>query len=587
MMLKRNTASLFICMICAIGMGVLPVISLRILQTVLDAVEGKGGITGYVIIYILFLGLTKILQNVLQFMRKGAHLSIRHDTEKTMMQEFLSLCMRVDLLSLENPDIQNRIGRLRNGLKDLYVNMMDGALTLCASVVTVIGVFRIIAQAGWQIMMLSALMLLPVWIVNISLTFKENQGWRDNYKRLRHQQYYSDVLSTRGYLKETRIFDSFGFFGRKWEGSYDDYNRKLVRLTLTTRLASAGLFFLMGAGIGLVVYLLLPGLEQGMITIGLLVAVVEGLREFSDDFIWGINGAVWGILHGRTLLLDKKALKDLAEGTGQEKKDLEIPEERKEEMGAAASEPGIMEIDHVWFRYPNSDTYILKGVTFTINAGEQIALVGENGSGKSTLAKLVLGFYKPEKGTIRYNGTDVSSMTSKQRKQIYGVVFQDYARYEITLRENLAFDNLEDQRDEEGYIRALQAVDGDKILSDCKDLDAVLGKKINGGIDLSNGQWQKLAIARVLYHNAVFTVLDEPSSAADPLAEVEIYRQYAEMTKHTSGILITHRLGSVQFCDRILLLKDGEIAEEGTHGRLIARDGIYAQMYRMQKEWYL
>ena len=361
----------------------------------------------------------------------------------------------------------------------------------------------------------------------------------------------------------------------------------MLRLTLTTRLASAGLFFWMGAGIGLVVYLLLPKLELGVISIGLLVAVVEGLREFSNNFIWGINGAVWEILYGRTLLLDKEVLRGLAKGTGQGKRSLETFGEKEEEPKQEASEPGNMEIDNVWFRYPNSDTYILRGITFTVNAGEQIAIVGENGSGKSTLAKLILGFYEPEKGTIRYNGVDVSTMTGEQRKKIYGVVFQDYARYEITLRENLAFDNLEDQTDEEEYSKALRAAGGDKILIDCKDLDAVFGKKINGGIDLSNGQWQKLAIARVLYHNAAFTVLDEPSSAADPLAEVEIYRQYAEMTEQASGILITHRLGSTQFCDRILLLKDGGIAEEGTHDSLIAKGGIYAKMYQMQKEWYL
>lgn len=581
---KRNKANFSICILCAAGIGVLPVISLRFLQAILDLMGGKNGITKYVVIYILFLGLTKVTQNVLCFIREKAYQAIRHDTEKTQMQEFLGLCMKISLLSFEQPDIHDRIGRLRNGLGDLYVNMMNGILTLCASVITVAGVFQIMAEAGWQTVLISMLVLLPVWMVNIRLTFKENKGWADNFWRVRRQQYYSDVISTRGYIRETRVFDSFGFFGRKWEESYDDYNRKLIRLTLTTRLASAGLFFLMGVGTGIVVYLLLPKLEQGIITIGLLVAVVEGLRGFSNDFIWGINGAVWGILYGKTLLGDKKALMELAKETDRREAAFEKMDWETEQVAAV---PGIMEIDHVWFRYPNSKTYTLKGVTFTINAGEQIALVGENGSGKSTLAKLVLGLYEPEKGTIRYNGMDVSALTREQRKKIYGVVFQDYARYEITLRENMAFDNLEDQMDEEGYTKKLHAAGGDKILSYCKGLDTVLGKKIDGGVDLSNGQWQKLAIARALYHNAEFTVLDEPSSAADPLAEVEIYRQYAEMTRHTSGILITHRLGSVQFCDRILLLKDGEIAEEGTHDILIAEGGAYAQMYQMQKEWYI
>jgi len=585
--LKQNKGSFFLCGLCAVGQGLLPVVSIRLLQYVLDEVTGNNRLSRYVILYILLILLAKILQNVMSFLQERASMNIRHNTERTEMQDFLASCMRIGVDSFESPELYDRISRLRNGLDNLYVSGMNGVLTLASGIITVIGVFKIISEAGWQVVLICLLTLLPIWIVNICLTFKENKGWRENHERVRRQQYYSDVITKREHAKETRVFDSYGFFGKKWEHSYDDYNRKLIKLTISTRLLSAFLFFLMGAGIGAVICLLLPRLGAGIITIGFLISVVEALRQFSNDFIWGINGAVWNILMSKTLLEDKRVLEEAARQAQKEEAGGATLHKDSGKAGQIVSSVGTMEIDDVWFRYPGSDTYTLKGISFTVRPGEQIALVGENGSGKSTLAKLVLGLYKPEKGSIRYNGVEVSTLTKEQRKEVFGVVFQDYARYEITLRENLAFYDLEHQDQDADYIRALRAVDGDKILSDCKGLDAVLGKKINGGVDLSNGQWQKLAIARILIHNAAFTILDEPSSAADPLAEVEIYQQYAKLTEHTSGLLITHRLGSIQFCSRILVLQNGKVMEEGTHQTLMEVGGIYAGMYQMQKGWYL
>ena len=581
---KRNMSSFFLCGICAVGQGIFPVITIRLLQYVLDEVSVIYRLPQYLLLYILLILLIKLLQNVITYLQANASLAIRHSTEQNEMKDFLASCMMIDVSSFEEPGIYDKISRLRNGLDELYVNGMNGILTLCSGIITIVGVFKIISAAGMQILLISVAMLIPIWLINICLTFKENKGWSENYERFRRQQYYSDVITKREFIKETRIFDSYKFFGKKWEDNYDIYNKKLIKLTTTTRLLSALLFFLMGSGIGIVVFLLLPKLMKGTITIGFLISVVEGLRQFSNDFIWKINGGVWNILTAKKLLNDNKALKKLAEETCKAERVFKESIENKEQ---SISLKGLMEIDNVWFRYPNSESYTLKGISFIIHPGEQIALVGEHGSGKSTLAKLVMGLYKPEKGSIRYNGIEVSALTKEQRKEIFGVVFQDYARYEITLRENLAFFDLENQNKDESYISALLAVDGGKILSDCKNIDTILGKKINGGVDLSNGQWQKLAIARIFTHAAKFTILDEPSSAADPLAEAEIYNQYAKLTENTSGILITHRLGSIQFCNRILVLSKGIIVEEGTHDVLMEADGIYASMYQMQKGWYI
>lgn len=587
--IKRHFIKMALCVSIAAGLGLLPIATVKLTQALVDeaasghhAAEGLG-------VYVLCMFLVKLIQNVLHYLREMCNLSISHTTELESGEAFLKLCRRLDLASFEQPGIYDRIGRLRNNIRYLYLWGVGGIGVLCTSVISVTGIFVILVSAGWKVFFVSLAALLPIWALNIRLTFLENKGWTDNFNRVRRQQYFSDVIHTREYMKETRTFNSFGFFGSRWEKAYDEYNRGLIRLTVTTRGVSAAAAFLTAAGIGMVIWILVPMVGQGVVTLGFLVSVVEGLRQMGGDFNWTINGAVKNLLWTRQLLRDLKALN--ADAAVQEP----VPEETdlfprggQEGMKEAGSpRPEWLEVEDLWFRYPGSERYILRGITFRIGPGEQVALVGENGSGKSTLAKLVLGLYKPERGSIRYGGVDVGAFTPRQRKEIFGAVFQDYAKYEISLRENLAFADLEDQTNDKSYLEALEKVGGMKILSDCGSLDAVIGRRIDGGVDLSNGQWQKLAIARALSGNVCFTVLDEPSSAADPLAEAEIYRQYAELADHAGGLLITHRLSCIRFCSRILVLEGGVVKEQGTHEELTARAGIYARMYRMQKGWYM
>lgn len=605
---KRHLWQMVLCILAAAGLGVLPVVTVKLTQIIVDEAAVASGLPAALGAAVLWMLLAKLLSDLLTWLNKMCGLSISSATEIETGEELLGLCRELDLAFFEQADTYDRISRLRNNGRYLYFWGMNGLVVLCTGVISMAGIFIILASAGWKVLLVSLAAILPIWAVNIRLTFLENQGWTDNYNRVRRQQYFSDVICTREHLKETRTFNSFGFFEKKWEKAYDEYNRALIRLTVSTRGAGAAVAFLTAVGVGAVIWILLPAVGQGAATLGLLVAVVEGLQQLGGDFKWTINGAVWNLLRARTMARDLEILREHAR-RGETMDADTVKHERPEAVGAGMKEilakaentgtdtentekPVIteaqpMEVEDVWFRYPGSDRYILRGITFRIEPGEQVALVGENGSGKSTLAKLVLGLYRPERGSIRYGGVDVNLLTPGQRKEIFGVVFQDYAKYEISLRENLAFADLDDQTHDEEYIAALEKVGGGKILSDCGSLDAVIGRRIDGGTDLSNGQWQKLAIARAISGQVRFTVLDEPSSAADPLAEAEIYRQYAELARHAGGLLITHRLACIQFCSHILVLDGGTVAEQGTHEELTARDGIYAQMYQMQKGWYL
>ena len=229
----------------------------------------------------------------------------------------------------------------------------------------------------------------------------------------------------------------------------------------------------------------------------------------------------------------------------------------------------------------------IRQAEFHLLPGEVHALVGENGAGKSTLIKLLLGLYQPTTGRILVDGVDLSEMTIQEWRDQLAVVFQDFARYSFTVQENIGFGDLQHLDD----MAAIQAAAEKSEVAEAIEAlpsryDTMLGKEFAGGQELSQGQWQKLAIARAYLRDAPIVVLDEPTAALDPLAEVEVYRQFQEMSQGKTLLLISHRLGSARLADRILVMHHGQIVEDGTHKQLMARETLYHHLFSTQSHWY-
>ena len=244
----------------------------------------------------------------------------------------------------------------------------------------------------------------------------------------------------------------------------------------------------------------------------------------------------------------------------------------------------VIRFEDVSFTYPKTDKKILDGVSFSVQPGEHAALVGENGSGKSTIVKLLFGLYRPDQGKITFNGTDIRSLSPEQRHRVLSAVFQDYARYTLTLRENVAFGDIQKLHDDNALKEALRA--GMAEDSVFESLDQNLGKLEEDGVDLSGGQWQRVAMARAMASGSACLVLDEPTAALDPMAESRMYQNFASAMKGRGCVMISHRLASAKMCDKILVLDKGKIAEEGSHHQLMERGGLYAQMFQAQSAWY-
>ncbi len=266
-----------------------------------------------------------------------------------------------------------------------------------------------------------------------------------------------------------------------------------------------------------------------------------------------------------------------------------------QELGAEeknSADRGFEEVsitfDKVTFSYPGSNRKVIDDLSVRIKAGETVAIVGENGSGKSTFINLVMGFYTPQQGEIAVNGTPLDeSQISKIRKST-AAVFQDFCHYEGTLRENIEASEMNTKIDEEALERLLQEANIKELVDrQPGGLDEEIGQFSKTGNNLSGGQWQRVALARALYRrDTKLMILDEPTAALDPLAEAELYRNFAKMTAGKTTLLISHRLGITHMVDRILVFCEGKLVEDGTHDSLMEKDGYYAEMYHAQAQWY-
>ena len=244
-----------------------------------------------------------------------------------------------------------------------------------------------------------------------------------------------------------------------------------------------------------------------------------------------------------------------------------------------------LEFKNVYFKYPRQDAYILKGVTFVLNRGERLSIVGVNGAGKTTIIKLMLGLYDLESGQILLNGFPLSEYFIDDVYSLFSVMFQQFAKYPLTLRENIALSAVRRINDTDSIIKAMEESGiygqyGDK-------LDANMTKKFDdNGIELSQGQWQKVALARTFFKNSSVYVFDEPSASLDAEAEDYILGNYLKLPESKTGIMISHRIYGAKYSSKIIVLNEGKIIEAGSHDKLMELNGFYAKLFTMQKEKY-
>jgi ATP-binding cassette subfamily B protein len=243
--------------------------------------------------------------------------------------------------------------------------------------------------------------------------------------------------------------------------------------------------------------------------------------------------------------------------------------------------------ENVGFKYPNSEKWALRNLSFALKAGEKLALVGENGAGKTTLVKLLARMYDPDEGSILLDGKDIKSYDLEEYRMKIGVIFQDFIRFQFTVSDNIAIGRIDERQNKPKIEQAAQLSLADSVIGQLpKGYEQLLGKRFEGGVELSGGQWQKVALGRAYMRDAQLLILDEPTSALDARAEYEVFQRFAGLTEGKTAVLISHRFSTVRMADRILVIKGGTLAEIGSHEELLKKEGIYAELFNLQAEGY-
>ncbi len=244
--------------------------------------------------------------------------------------------------------------------------------------------------------------------------------------------------------------------------------------------------------------------------------------------------------------------------------------------------------ENVSFKYLNSEKYAVRNLSFQLKAGEKLALVGENGAGKTTIVKLLARLYEPTEGVIKLDGIPLSQYDSTQLREIVSIIFQDFIRFQLIASENIAIGKIDKTNDRPLIETAAQKSLADTVIEALPDkYNQMLGKRFGNGVDLSGGQWQKVALARAYMRDAQLLILDEPTAALDARAEHEVFLRFAELTKGKTAVLISHRFSTVRMADRILFLEYGQVLELGTHAELMAQKGKYAELFNLQAKGYV
>jgi ATP-binding cassette subfamily B protein len=243
--------------------------------------------------------------------------------------------------------------------------------------------------------------------------------------------------------------------------------------------------------------------------------------------------------------------------------------------------------ENVGFRYPGRDDWAIRGMSFDLKAGETVALVGENGAGKTTIVKLLARLYDPDEGRITLDGRDLRDYNLDELRGAVGVIFQDFVRYAVTASENIAIGRIEARDDRPRIIAAAERSLADLVIAKLpQGYDQMVGKRFTKGLDLSGGEWQKLAIARAYMRDAQLLILDEPTAALDARAEYEIFQRFKELTQGRTALLISHRFSSVRMADRIIVLEKGRVDAQGSHDELLAQNGRYSELFELQAQGY-
>jgi ATP-binding cassette subfamily B protein len=481
----------------------------------------------------------------------------------------------LDLSMFEDPDFYDRLERARRQTTT-RVSLMSQVLSQLQDTITIIflGVGLVVFEP-----LLIVLLIIAVVPSFLSEAYFSRSGyslvrsWTAERRELDYLRFIgaSDVTA-----KEVKIFNLAGFLKKRFASLADRYYKANKKLAVKRTLWGTILHTLSDtAYYGAYVFIVMRTVA-GFLTVGdltFLSGTFNRLRNQLQTILTRFNRITESALY----------LQDYFDF-------MAIEPSIKDDENAALPPDQIVEgfvFENVGFQYPGSEFWAVRNLNFTLHAGEKLALVGENGAGKTTIVKLLARMYDPTEGRILLDGRDIKNFKLGAFRKMIGVIFQDFVRFALKASENIAIGNIEELTDRSKIINSAEKSLADPMIQHLPEkYEQMLGKRFAKGVELSGGEWQKVALARAYMRNAQLVILDEPTASLDARAEFEVFQRFAELTLGKTAVLISHRFSTVRMADRILVLKKGEMEEIGDHETLLANRGLYAELFELQAKGY-
>ncbi len=562
--------------------GLLPIfgayISAEIINALAENLSGRavtaaaiGMLFGYQFLYLF---LNRIVNDINHMVSSLSGEMITNHIRRKIMQK----AKEIDVSCFDQPDFYEKLENANREAGMRPVQVLNSSLTVISTLISMISFIAVLAAIGLWAPFLVIILAVPSAVISFIYRRKTVGYMRRRSKARRQMNYYSEAVVDKDLVKEIRLLGISGDFEKRYDAVFKDYFKGLKRIILSegawniafgiVRIATNCLLFWFIAAMAL----------NHQIQVGDYALYTGALNSIAVGVASLVSSTA--VIYEGTLFID-----NLISFMKQEKK---IIAEETPPLLPERHVGHTIEFKNVSFQYPQTERYVLKNVNLKFEAGETIVLVGLNGAGKTTLIKLLTRLYDPTAGQILLDGKDIRRYDVQALYHIFGIVFQDFGKYAVTVEENILFGNIQQapdkarveeaarQSDSLGYIRTLP-----------QGFDTPLMRYFEeNGLELSIGQWQKLAVARAFYGDSDILVLDEPTASLDALAEQEIYNQFDQLRKGKTTIFVSHRLSSAVGADRILVLENGSVIEEGTHRQLMQQQGKYYQMFSTQAKRY-
>ncbi len=550
---------------------------LLLARQVLDAVLGSraSGSFATVVPELVALAVVSAVVTFANMARSEQERLITELTSRHAVSQVLEVATAVDLLAFEHPAFHNRLQRALINAEIRPSQMAGGVVGILSSLFAIVGIGVALLVLQPVFLVLVVLAYIPAWLTSLRASRVAHGFAVGQTERDRARMYVRQILSGKDEAKEVRAFNLGGFLRDRHDALLEARIADLrVMVSKRLRLGLAGGLItssLTAAAVGVLIWLATNGHidPSGATTAaGAIVLLGQRLRSLA--------GSAGSLYEGSLFLEDFTTFVEAMPTITARRPTAEAP-----------ARFSVLSVQDLSFTYPSRQEPSLRHVSMHVGAGEVVALVGTNGSGKTTLAKLLAGLYPPSAGVVAWDGVDAAGLDADALRAGVAVVFQDFLKYFLSAAENIGVGRHECIHDEDRIIAAARQAGAHDYLAALRNGYATwLGPQYFGGSDLSIGQWQRVALARAFFRDAPFLVLDEPTAALDPRAERDLFDRIKELARGRSVLLISHRFSSVRKADRIYVLADGEVVEEGTHVELMERRGPYAEMFTLQASGY-